>query len=860
MALAVVLSLLGGFLIYDHAETRGRLLQSEGERLTSKARVIHDHASHQLAALDLALLSIRDQAPPLMGTPAGLEKLTRHMILIVNVMAAARTMQIMDAEGTIVAITRPEFLGRNRGKEDFFKVAKAGANPDTLYVSPPFRTLAGAWTLNLVRVIPGEHGQPAGYVSITLDPLEFGFMLDSVRHSGNSLVRVAHANGRAFLQRPESSDATSPPDVPVEPDALTRQHNASGQAHSLLRGSLVPGSPDMLMAQHTVRPPALHMDQPLVVGVARSLDEITAPWREGAIWRGAMFAILAVVSIVALAVLQRQQRLREQQRLAVEAVSRASALRFHAYFDHSIVGMAITSLEKGWLEVNDALCTILGYRREELLRMTWAELTHPDDLELDIRQFNRMLGGEIPGYSMEKRFIHKDGHTVHTQLAVSHVRKPDNSIDYVVAMVEDISERKAAEAELERHRLNLEELVAARTADLMIAKEAAETASRAKSDFLANMSHELRTPMHGVIGMINLVRRRLHDAKGQEQLDKAKGAANHLLQVINDILDISKIEANRLVLETAPVQICAMLENLASITAQSARDKNLRLSIDCPDELAHQPLLGDAMRLGQVLLNLTGNAIKFTTRGSIDVRIRPVEESADSMLLRCEISDTGVGIEPEVLERIFTAFEQADNSTTRKYGGTGLGLAISKRLVELMGGEIGVASSPGQGSTFWFTVRLGKRPAAAGDIPATAVPPAPSFEEAIRRKHAGVRLLLAEDEPLNRQVTQHLLEDCGVIIDIAEDGRQALDLARRKRYGLILMDMQMPNLDGLDATRAIRLDSLNRDTPILGLTANVFDEDRQACLAAGMNDHLAKPFDPDRLIETLYNWLERSTA
>jgi PAS domain S-box-containing protein len=543
---------------------------------------------------------------------------------------------------------------------------------------------------------------------------------------------------------------------------------------------------------------------------------------------------------------------------AVIAEELASMQRFHAYFDHSIVGLAITSLEKGWIEVNDALCATLGYSRDELTRMTWMELTHPDDLALDLAQHKRMLAGEISSYAMDKRFIHKDGHLVDTRLAVSHVRKPDGSLDYVVAMVEDITERKNAQVELELYRDHLEKVVETRTAELAAAKDAAEAASRAKSSFLANMSHELRTPMNGIMGMLELAKRRMADPKGLEQLDKAKGAANHLLELVNNILDLSKIEAERMVLEEAPLQLAAVLDSLSGVIGHKTAEKGLAFDIDVPTTLAHLPLKGDPLRLNQILLNLTSNAVKFTDQGRITLRVRPVREMPTAVEVRFEIIDTGIGIDPAALARLFTDFEQADSSMTRKYGGTGLGLAISKRLVQLMRGEIGVESTLGLGSTFWFVVSLARREANAISS-AQAFQPLDA-EMQIRRDYPGVRILLAEDEPISQEVSRELLEDAGLVVDLAEDGQLALALARRNVYALILMDMQMPRLNGVDATKAIRADSLNMATPILAMTANAFDEDRQVCLDAGMNDHIAKPVQPEKLYETLLSWLKQSSA
>ena len=434
---------------------------------------------------------------------------------------------------------------------------------------------------------------------------------------------------------------------------------------------------------------------------------------------------------------------------------------------------------------------------------------------------------------------------------------PEGRIDYLTGTLQDISERKQAETELRQHRDHLERLVEERTAALSIAKEAAESASRAKSTFLSNMSHELRTPMNGVMGMVDMALRRATDPQQIDWLKKSKSSAQHLLAVINDILDISKIEADRLTLETIRFKFGEVLDNLLSLLGHKAQEKQIKLLVDLDPEVPSMAFLGDPLRLGQILLNLAGNALKFTDHGSITVRARRLDDSPEGVLLRIEVSDTGIGITPEQKQRLFCAFEQADGSMTRKYGGTGLGLAITKRLVQLMGGEIGVESTPGQGSTFWFTVRLGKS--------TDAVLPAPTFtgksaDERLLNEYAGTRILLAEDEPINQEVSRGLLEDAGLVVDLAEDGQQAFDLAKQNSYALILMDMQMPHMNGVDATRAIRALPGYAQTPILAMTANAFDEDRQVCIDAGMIDHLGKPVDPDVLYETLLKWLSKARA
>ena len=555
----------------------------------------------------------------------------------------------------------------------------------------------------------------------------------------------------------------------------------------------------------------------------------------------------AAARITGLAV--ERGRAEAARRTAEERLHFALAVARESWFD--------LDLTTGKAKVGEHYSGLFGYPPQEFpsSMKTWMANIHPDDIARVTASFQDLLATGGPT-TMEYRERMRSGEWLWIESTGKVVgRDASGNAQTITGIHRDISSHKKIEQELVRHRQHLEELVLERTAQLTEAKITAEAANRAKSVFLANMSHELRTPMSGVMGMIDLVKRRIDDPKALDQLDMAKRSAERLLGVLNDILDISKIEAERLVLEDQPLQLADIADNLTGLLGHKAAGKGLHLAADIPAALALVHLRGDPLRLGQILTNLLGNAVKFTERGSVALRARQVAETPEAVRIRFEVADTGIGIDAEAQRRLFQPFEQADNSMTRRYGGTGLGLAICRRLVELMGGEIGVESAPKQGSTFWFVVPLKKlAPSAVAPAPSSA---SISTEQRLQAQYTGTRVLIAEDEPVNQEVARCLLDDVGLVADVAADGRQALELARQNPYALILMDMQMPHMNGVDATLAIRALPAHAQTPILAMTANAFDEDRQVCLDAGMNDHIAKPVDPQRLYETLLEWLDK---
>ena len=552
-------------------------------------------------------------------------------------------------------------------------------------------------------------------------------------------------------------------------------------------------------------------------------------------WATSIVMGLGLLLVYSLA-FQAWRRSHQRQEVQTLRARQLAESRFRVIFEQAPLGVALVDSQTGLLlEANRRLADIIGVPPDDLIGADPLRYTHPDDHPLSQTHIAALKAGRLGSHTFTKRYLRPDGTVVWASVTGAPIQVDTADAPRHLFIVEDISERK-------RHERELRE-----------ATDAAEAANAAKSEFLAHMSHEIRTPMNAVLGLAQVLEREALPQHQRDMVARIRMAGQSLLTLLNDVLDLSKIEAGQLRLEPRPFDLARLLANLDSLMGQGARAKGLTLRLRTPAPPIG-PLLGDGLRLEQVLVNLTGNAIKFTERGEVTLTVHIVDETDNRPRLRFEVSDTGVGIAPDAIGRLFAPFTQADGGIARRFGGTGLGLSICKRLVELMDGEIGVHSEAGHGSTFWFELPLQR--ASADAIEALRTPPT-VVAAASGPRLIGAQVLVVDDSAMNRDLVERALRLEGATATLAADGQQAVQILRTRPQGFdaVLMDVQMPVMDGLTATRLIREELGLHTLPIIAFTAGVRDEQQAAARAAGANDVLPKPMDLDQMAVVLAAWI-----
>lgn len=769
---------------------------------------------------------------------------------------------VLDRQGVIVAVNQPwrrfsiesgldsqrpaEWIGVNylefcttdsRSGSDDAPVAREGIQSVLAGISPSFKMEYAChapdqrrWFIMSVTPL-GDDGR--GVVVAHSDISALKQVEERLRESHEQQLQILNTTLDGFWQTDRAGRLLDVNRAYIEQSGYTREELLGMQISDL-------------DACETPAVTAMHIGH--VIESGRDQFETRHRRKDGSIWDVEVSATGIAVDGVKLFAFLRDITARKR----VEKQLIESESRFRDVFDSVGEAISIHDARTGAIvEVNRRFCEMYGIDQAE------AEQCGPEQLSAGIPPFARAEAtmyfqkAASEGPQTFEWLARRPRAETTFWISVNLIYARLGERNYFIAVARDISLEKKAQQALENQHEMLEELVTARTEDLAAAQKAAEAANLAKSAFLANMSHEIRTPLNGILGLANLLRRDGVSMQQAERLDKIDTAADHLLGIINNVLDISKIEAGKLELDDVPLDVGVILGNIATIMSERAEALNLRLLFE--SEPLSSNLRGDAVRLQQAMLNYVSNALRFSESGSVTVRCRTLEEDSESVLLCFEVADSGVGVAAEALDRLFNVFEQADSSTTRKYGGTGLGLAITRRLAELMGGEVGVSSMPGVGSTFWFSARLKKTEERAIALLAENR----VAEAEIKQRHAGRRILVVDDEPINCEIAVSLLQAAGLEVDTAEDGIQAVAMAGMCDYDAILMDMQMPNLDGLQATARIRSLSGHQATPVIAMTANVFVEDRARCLAAGMDEFIPKPFNPAALFSTMLKCLDQ---
>ena len=812
LLLICVLSALWGAVGWDYVNSESVAEAQLRNQTSTLSLAFSEHSELTFSRGEYVLLRLREAW---LGNPKGFpDAIKRYQELLDN---SVVQIGIVNTDGMLIFTTAggPPV---NLSDREHIKVHMDAQQEDRLFVSRPLKGRAsGKWSIQLSRPI-FDHGKFAGVIVVSIDPGYFVRFYQNVNLGEQGLVLILRNTGEVMSRSPDMEAhigkklAVSPKAGPNDP--LRGNFHVSSSIDGIER---IVGY---------VRMPKYGISVIVGVGASEQMASVRAHQRVMlAVAGGATLLFLLLFWVLLRGIARREEAERKVSEFNRDFEAFLNQTTDQIYFKNNQGEFRFCSQTLAESTNHDHWRDMVGKKDRDIFRPSVIQSLEAED--------RFIVDKGKPLLNRESSYFDKEEKQRYLSASKWPLLDDQGAVVGIFGINRDITAHKQAEKIL---------------ADALLV---AEASSRAKSAFLANMSHEIRTPINAILGMANVLRREGLSDKQAMRLDKIETATSHLLGILNNILDLSKIEAGKFALDHVPLSIPGLLGNVCSILNERAQAKGLHLQTDCA-ALPPQ-LYGDPTRLQQALLNYAANAIKFTERGSILLRVFVLQENETNAIVRFEVHDTGIGIPHDVIPRLFNTFEQADNSTTRKYGGTGLGLAITRRMSELMGGQAGVESTLGVGSLFWFTARLSKE----GCKENMTCADLQDAESQLSQRHQGRRVLLVDDEPVNLEIARFLLEEVGLVVDTAENGLEAIRMARENAYALIVMDMQMPVMNGLDATRQIRELPGCLHLPVLALTANAFSEDRDRCLAAGMNDFISKPFDTALLFSTLLKWLDQ---
>jgi len=819
----VVLVLIGmqtAYVITQHSRTLAM-----GEQNTANlARSISQQADDTFRAVDALLIGLVERLEvDGRGAPA-LDRLHRLFVEQIREVPQLKGLSFLDENGDSIMNSLPVTQRINFADREYFQFHRDHVDREAHIGRPVVSKPMGVWIIPVSRRINNPDGSFAGVMLATVDMNYFQKFYESFAIGENGAIFLASNDAAILARRPFDEKNVG---RTISASTVFRDYLPKAPSGTFITPSAIDGVERITSYR-------AGLTYPVVVGVSLDKAEVLAPWRT-IVWRQAIGGSLVLLTLGALGHWLLKQMGRGER---AEATARASERRYRLLADHSSDMISLVSLVDGKrLYVSPAVRQLYGYEPEELIGLPFEAIVHPHDLA-SLRAAVEAL--ERSGRAVvAHRARCKDGRYKWVESSLQRLLNAETGTPEMVAHVRDITERVEAQEAL------------------LVAIQNADNANRAKSDFLARMSHEIRTPMNGVLGMNHLLLESALTETQRRQLELANESAQALLSIIDDILDISKLEAGRVELENIPLNIEAMVESVVSLLGPRADDKGIELRASI-DSGAKGWFTGDPTRLRQILINLAANALKFTAKGSVTIGLTVESASADAAQLRFEVADTGIGISEEAQQRLFENFTQADGSIARRFGGTGLGLAICKQLVGLMGGTIGVASQEGIGSRFSFVISLprGEAPAETASVTSSEQNPT------VARRNLSV--LLVEDNSVNHQVARLILTAAGHAVEIVTNGPAAIEALQRAHYDVVLMDIHLTGVDGVETTRRIRaLPGPIARIPIIACTANAMRGAREEYLAAGMDDYISKPYEPAELrakVARLGAGVERATT